>query len=71
MSHDVYARYSNAAVVRTRVLMVDGAHTEIMVDLDAEGGVVGVELIDVEAVVMDGRLATPVYEIRPGGSLPE
>jgi len=58
MSHDVYLRYSEAAVVRTTsVVTMTGTQDHIHIDLDAEGNVVGVELLDVATIEIDGRLA--------------
>ena len=55
MTHDVYLRYSDAAVVRTKEVTVDGAHTDVHLDLDAEGNVIGVEVLDVDTVEIDGQ----------------
>lgn len=58
---DVYVRYlpRDTHVARTVEAMVNGAHCGIMVDLDAQGEIIGVELLDAEAVQIDGQPARP------------
>lgn len=63
--HDKY-------VARTIEATVYGSHTGIMVDLDAEGHVIGVEVLNVDTVTIGGapvptervHLADGVYEER-------
>ena len=51
----MYVRYSLMPVARTVEATAAGAHTGVMVDLDALGQIVGVELLDVAVVEVNGR----------------
>lgn len=55
MTHDVYLQYADSPIVRTRELVLDGRHTGLMADLNAEGEVIGVEALGVATVVVDGK----------------
>ena len=48
---DVYVRFSNSRVART----MEGADGGANVDLDADGQMVGVELLGAISVTLDGR----------------
>ena len=57
-------------VARTMEATVLGQHTGIMVDLDAEGQIIGVEHLDVDTVEVDGKPVVKwtgeVHELSPG-----
>ena len=57
-------------VARTIEATVLGQHTGIMVDLDAEGNIIGSEHLDVDTVEVDGKPVVKwtgeVHELSPG-----
>jgi hypothetical protein len=50
----VYVRYSHNRIAREYEVTVAGAKTPIVVDMDAAGEIVGVELLDAVDVTVDG-----------------
>ena len=42
-------------VDRTVEFTPAGTHTDVMIDLDVEGNVIGIEVLDVDTVQVDGR----------------